>query len=78
MLQNCEQMRNLVLGHLESKKLGVINAETFSTWLLDRHTYQLSSFFKIVGKNIVLTNEASFVCDIELILRNPASEVENV
>ena len=26
----------------------------------------------------MLTNEASFVCDIELILRNPASEVENV
>ena len=36
MLENCEQMRNLVLGHLEtSKNLGFINAETFSTWLLD-------------------------------------------
>ena len=41
MLENCEQMRNLVLGHLETKKnLGFINTETFSTWLLDRHTYQ--------------------------------------
>ena len=39
MLKNCEQMRNLVLGHLETKKnLGFINTETFSTWLLDRHT----------------------------------------
>ena len=79
MLENCEQMRNLLLGHLETvKNIGFINAETLSTWLLDRHTYQWSSFFKIMGKKIVLTNEASFVCDIELILRNPASEVENV
>ena len=50
MLENCEQMRNHVLGHLEtSKNLGFINAETFSTWLLDRHSYQGSSFFKIIG-----------------------------
>ena len=41
MLENCEQMINLVLGHLEtSKNFGFINAETFSTWLLDRHTYK--------------------------------------
>ena len=41
MLENCEQMRNLILGHHEtSKYLGSINTETFSTLLLDRHTYK--------------------------------------